>query len=107
MRRLFSHAFSDKAPKEQEAFIRAQVDTLINGLKKQVNGPSKGKVDLSDCYHGTTLDVIEDLAFGESFHCLSDTNYRPWVAMLMSNLKSVVFLSVTLRFPPLQRVLRL
>lgn len=106
MRRLLSHAFSDRALKEQEALIRAQVETLISGLKKQIQGPSKGKVELSDWYHWTTFDVIGDLAFGESFDCLSDTTYHPWVAMLMSNLKSVVFLSITLRFPPLQRLLR-
>ncbi|KAF6234906.1 hypothetical protein HO173_006836 [Letharia columbiana] len=107
MRRLLSHAFSNTALKEQEALIRVQVEILINGLRKQIEGPSKGKVDLSDWYHWTTFDVIGDLAFGESFHCLSDTNYHPWVAMLMSYLKFVVFLSVTLRFPPLQRLLRL
>lgn len=107
MRRLLSHAFSDKALKEQEALIRAQVELLINGLQEQVEGPSTGKVDLSDWYHWTTFDIIGDLAFGESFHCLTDTAYHPWVKMLVSNLKSTVFVSVTLRFPPLQRLLRL
>lgn len=107
IRRLLSHAFSDKALKEQEALIRAQVEILINALKKQIDGPSKGKVNLSDWYHWTTFDVIGDLAFGESFGCLSDTKYHPWVATLMSTLEFVVFLSVSLRFPPLQRLLRL
>ena len=107
MIRVLSHAFSDKALKEQEAFIRVHVENLINGLKKQIEGPSKGKVDLSDWYHWTTFDVIADLAFGESFNCVRDANYHPWVAMLMHYLNSGVYLSVTLRFPPLQRLLRL
>ncbi|KAL9066761.1 MAG: hypothetical protein Q9161_007350 [Pseudevernia consocians] len=107
MRRVLSHAFSDKALKEQEAFIRVHVENLINGLKKQIEGPSKGKVDLSDWYHWTTFDVIADLAFGESFNCVRDANYHPWVAMLMHYLNSGVYLSVTLRFPPLQRLLHL
>ena len=105
-RRLFSHAFSDKALKEEEALVRTQVESLIDGLKKQIEGPSKGRVDLSDWYHWTTFDIIGDLAFGETFDCLRDRSYHPWVAMLMGNLKYIVFLSVTLRFPPLQRLLR-
>lgn len=101
MRRLLRHDLSDKALKEQEPSNRARVEILISGLKKPIDGPSKGKINLSDWYHWTTFDVIGDLAFGELFDYLSDQTYQPWVATLMSDLKSVIFVSVTLRLPPL------
>ena len=107
MRRLLSHAFSDKALREQEPLIQSHINNLVIGLKKQIDGPAKGRVNLSDWFNWATFDVIGDLSFGESFDCLRETRYQPWVAMILNNLKYVVLNSVTLRFPPLQRLLRL
>lgn len=78
MRRLLSHAFSDKALREQESLIQSHVHELISGLTKSIQGSSNGKIDLADWYHWTTFDVIGDLSFGESFNCLRDTMYHPW-----------------------------
>ena len=78
-------------------------------IKKQIQGSSKGKVDLADWYFWNTFDVIGDLALGESFNCLHDTSHIPWLAILSYlNFKFVVFLEchVTLS-PSLQRLLRL
>ena len=107
IRRLLSHAFSDKALREQEPLIQSYVDNLINGLKKQIDGPAKGRVNLADWFNWTTFDVIGDLSFGESFNCLKDTRYHPWVSMIFDSLRLVVLTSVTMRFPPLQRLLKI
>ncbi len=107
MRRLLSHAFSDKALREQQSLIQSHVDNLINGLKGKIQAQSNGKVDLTHWYNWTTFDVIGDLSFGESFNCLRDTMYHPWVAMLRSSITLVTKLSTTLRFPPLQKLLGL
>ena len=106
MRRLLAHAFSDRALKEQEQLIQAHIDDLIQGLKRAVKGPPQGKVNLADWFNWTTFDIVGDLSFGEPFGCLKETTYHPWVAMLMNNLRLVVYQSVTLRFPPLSRLLR-
>ena len=50
------------------------MEILINGLKKPIGGPSKGKINMSDWFYWTTFDVIGDLAFGELFDYLSDQN---------------------------------
>jgi cytochrome P450 len=39
MRRLISHAFSEKALREQEGFLQQYVDLLIKGLKEHVDKP--------------------------------------------------------------------
>lgn len=39
----------------------------------------------------TTFDVIGHLAFAESFNCLSNSDYHPWVEMIFSTLKFVAF----------------
>lgn len=107
MRRLLSHAFSDKALLEQEPLIQGYVNTLVDGLKKQIDGPAKGKVNFSDWFMWMTFDVIGDLSFGESFHCLENTHYHPWVANICDVMRRIVLLSVTLRFPPVAQLLRL
>lgn len=103
MRRLLSHAFSDKALREQEPLIQVYVNALIDGLKKQCKNPDD-KINLADWFNWTTFDVVGDLAFGETFNCLKDSTYRPWVTILMNNLKELVLTSVTMRFPPLDKL---
>lgn len=95
MRRLLSHAFSDKAIRDQEPIIQTYVDNLMTGLRNQ-----RGNVNLADWFNWTTFDIIGDLAFGEPFDCLQEITYQPWVAMIMDSLKYVAFLSVLVRFPP-------
>ena len=107
MRRLLSHAFSDKALREQESLIQTHVHKLITGLKERIQNHTGALIDLTDWYHWTSFDVIGDLSFGESFNCLRDTMYHPWVTMLMSSIKIVTMNSTTLRFPRLQKLLRL
>lgn len=107
IRRLFNQAFSEKAVREQEPLIKSHVNTLVDQLKKQDEGPARGKVDLAKWYVWTTFDVIGDLAFGESFDCLKENNFHPWVASLTVLLRTVVFASIASRFPLVGRILRL
>ncbi|PVH72212.1 cytochrome P450 [Cadophora sp. DSE1049] len=75
-RRLVSHAFSNKALKDQEPLIQASMDLFIEGLKKEVQSRSDGVVNLVKWYNGLTLDVIGDLTFGRTFNCLTQGNDR-------------------------------
>lgn len=91
--------------REQEPLLQSYVSSLTSGLHSQLQGPSKGKVNLVDWYNWTTFDVIGDLSFGESFDCLKNERYHFWVQMLFSGIQAVVFRSVLLRFPPLASAL--
>ena len=107
MRRLLSHAFSEKALREQESLIRKYVEKLIQGLKNRIAPSSKGEVNVVDWYNWAAFDVIGDLAFGYSFDCLTDARYTPRVARSMQGFKALAQIQVTARFPLFGKVLKL
>ncbi|ELR05414.1 hypothetical protein VC83_03574 [Pseudogymnoascus destructans] len=94
-RRLIAHAFSDKALREQEPLIKGYVDLLIQRLHER---SSTGPLDMVSWYNWTTFDLIGDLAFGESFGCLENCTYHPWISMLFSTIKAGAFLSSLKRY---------
>ena len=104
-RRLLSHAFSAQALKSQEAIIQSYVDLLVERLHQQVDSEVKGVVDMVRWYTYTTFDVVADLTFGESFHCLRDRDYHPYAAMAFQTIKSNGFISMKRYFPLWARVL--
>ncbi|KAI1503169.1 cytochrome P450, partial [Biscogniauxia marginata] len=78
LRRQLAHGFSDRSMREQEPIIKNYLDLLISRLYEQGQGGAK-PVNLAAWYNFTTFDVIGDLAFGESFGCLDNSDYHPWV----------------------------
>lgn len=94
-RRLFSHAFSEKGLREQETLIRGYVDLLIQRLHEY---STKGAQDMIEWYSWTTFDLIGDLAFGESFHCLERTQTHPWMHFVFENVKAIPFIGVVRRY---------
>ena len=105
IRRVMAHAFSDKALREQEPLIQSHVDTFLQQLDLQSKDPSAGTLNFADWYNWYTFDVICEFSFGQAFECLKDKTYHPWVAYLLQVLKGVVYISVSQRFPPLDRLL--
>ena len=109
MRRLMSHAFSDRALREQETLLHAYADLLVQKLHEQVvEGPSSKVVDIVRWYNYVTFDLIGDLSFGEPFHCLRDDHYHWWVSLMLDAVKVSVYLKIPHVFPflkPLGKVL--
>ena len=105
MRRVLEHAFTAKAFKEQEPVVLSYADKLINSLRKQISGSKKGKVDLVKWFNWMSFDIIGDLSFGESFECLENEQYHPWVDMIFANLKGIALLSACNRFVIIERLL--
>ncbi|TEA14427.1 Cytochrome P450 monooxygenase aclL [Colletotrichum sidae] len=103
LRRQLSHGFSDKALREQRPVIVKYVDLFIARLKERAllasasHSPllARGKddaVNISLWYNYCSFDIIGDLAFGESFGCLENSNYHPWVRTVFDMVKlGVVF----------------
>lgn len=50
-------------------------------------------------YNYTTFDIIGDLAFGEAFGCLEQSQYHPWVAMIFQSIKVGTWLQVMNFYP--------
>ncbi|KAL8736437.1 MAG: hypothetical protein Q9166_000229 [cf. Caloplaca sp. 2 TL-2023] len=105
-RRILSHAFSERALREQEGILKQYTDLLITKLKEQVKQTEKSSVtlDISKWYNYTTFDTIGDLLFNDPFHSLENSADHPWVATIFSGLKFGVLMTAFHHFPPLPTV---
>ncbi|MCJ1392220.1 hypothetical protein MMC18_005087 [Xylographa bjoerkii] len=101
IRRLLAHAFSEKALRGQEPLLQSYVDLLIARLREKAKTSANhtANVDIVQWFNFTTFDITGDLSFGESFHCLENGIYHPWISMLFGNFKAVT-LGVACRMLP-------
>ncbi len=104
LRKQLAHGFSDRSMREQEPIINSYVDLLIRRLREnctveQTYSDEKDStttqamatpkaLDLKEWYNWTTFDVIGDLAFGESFGCLNNISYHPWVKAIANTIRT-------------------
>lgn len=91
-RRVLAYAFSDKALGEQEYIVKQYVDLLMKRLGEKA--ASDSVIDVTAWFSYTTFDILGDLAFGESFDCLKNSTYHPWIDMKLSNMKMVVWKNI-------------
>lgn len=94
VRRLLSHAFSTKALEEQQPLITSYVDLLVRGLKEKAVQPQ----DMVVWFNWTTFDIIGDLTFGESFHCLQNQRLHPWIETTNEGIRISVVMNALRRY---------
>ena len=70
LRRLFAGAFSDKAIREMGPVMDSHASRLNLRLARDAFKDSRGRLDILKYYGYTTLDIMGELAFGDSFHSL-------------------------------------
>lgn len=102
-RRILSHAFSERALREQEDILEHYTDLLVTKLKEQIASTEKGAatLDIGKWYNFTTFDIIGDLLFNDPFHSLEDEADHPWVEAVWGGLVFGIILSAFTYFPPL------
>ena len=102
MRKVLGHCFTAKALMAQEYVVQSYINRLIGKLHEMLRRDisQANIVDITDWYMFTTFDIIGDLGFGETFHCLDNGAYHPWVAGLFNYFK-IGTLFASLRFYPL------
>lgn len=100
-RRLLSHAFSEKALREQEPLIKHYIDLLITRLHENA---TKAPQNMTNWYNFTTFDIIGDLTFGDSFGCLDRSDYHPWISFLFRSFKAASFMAAAKRFGPIVKL---
>ncbi|KAJ5902870.1 hypothetical protein N7495_003398 [Penicillium taxi] len=105
-RRLLSHAFSDSSLRGQEHIIKGYIDLFIQRLREVSEGGNK-TVDMVKWYNFITFDIIGDLAFGEPFDCLRNSNYHQWVLMVIGWMKVGAYANIARRLPGWKFVLPL
>ncbi|KAK4097704.1 cytochrome P450 [Parathielavia hyrcaniae] len=114
LRRILSHGFSAKSMQGQQPMITKYIDLLMQRLRERTTTTKKGEktrqeavVDLTAWFNYTTFDIIGDLAFGEPFGCLEESQYHPWVSVIFRSVKQLgIMLAVELWFPGTVNLLR-
>lgn len=103
-RRLMSHGFSHAAIKEQEPLVDKYVQKLFAQFRKdaELHQPT----DMLKWYNLTTLDIIGDLVFGESFNCL-DNGESELVDSIFNTIRIMSRVHAVLRMPLLSWARRL
>ncbi|RAL08505.1 cytochrome P450 [Aspergillus homomorphus CBS 101889] len=86
-RRNFSHAFSDKALREQQPLIAQYAEMLVAALRECVRADPTAKVEMVRMYNLTTFDIMGDLTFGDPLNLLQGTGYREWVGGIFASVK--------------------
>ncbi|EUC28174.1 hypothetical protein COCCADRAFT_30509 [Bipolaris zeicola 26-R-13] len=105
-RKVFTHAFSDKALRLREPLIRQFVDKLIGNITKAISNDPEVRFDAVKLYNYTNFDIIGEITFGEPLGLLDTSEYTPWIYAIFSNLKRLAFLRFNLEFPAFGAVIR-
>lgn len=107
IRRLLVHGFSEKALRDQEPLIQSYVELFITRLLEKTSAAEDGiaRVDIAQWFNFFTFDIIGDLSFGESFHCLESSQYHPWIAILFSHFKALALFTCCRFFPILEHLM--
>jgi cytochrome P450 len=67
---------------------------------------SRDTLDMTRWYNFTTFDIIGDLAFGEPFDCLRESQYHPWVSMVFNSSKVALLMRPLVVYPFLAPIVR-
>ncbi|KAL3483959.1 cytochrome P450 [Aspergillus germanicus] len=103
LRRALNPAFSQKALLEQESILQGNVDVLLDQIGERARRGLTS--DLRAWYNYTTFDLIGDLAFGDTFGCLRNSQFHEWVQMVLDYFYAAILLQVVHRYRPLNRLL--
>lgn len=103
-KRLLTHAFSERALRDQEPLIISYIDLFIRRLRGYAD--REDKVNLEVWLNFLTFDIVGDLAFGAPFGCLEGSGYHPWVANIFHSIKIGAFLRALSVYPFLAAQIR-
>ncbi|KAJ5374312.1 cytochrome P450 [Penicillium concentricum] len=98
-RRNFSHAFSDKALREQEPLISRYADMLTSRLRTVVQENPNTEVEMVRMYNLATFDIMGDLTFGDTLNLLTGTGNSDWVSFIFDNVKTNAILRLAGYYP--------
>ncbi|KAI1194543.1 cytochrome P450 [Nemania serpens] len=108
MRKSLAPAFTLRALRAQEPILHQYVNLLVDRLAQHVGDNSttqKAELDIAPWFNYITFDIFGDLGFGESFDCLQNSRYHPWIALLFNSVKAASFVIAARFYPVIQFIL--
>ncbi|KAF2653247.1 cytochrome P450 [Lophiostoma macrostomum CBS 122681] len=101
-RRAMDPGFTERAVLRQEPIVQRYADVFIQRLSERTAGSAQKSttVNIMEWINFVAFDIIGDLAFGESFHCLEEVKYHDWMSFTFNTIKANYYV-VTLRHYPL------
>lgn len=108
IRRALAPGFTPRALRAQEPFLHHYVNLLVERLRGLVPASSSDKdveLDIAPWLMFTTFDIFGDLGFGESFDCLQNSRYHPWIALLFASVKAAAYVAATRFYPWIEHLL--
>ena len=102
MRRAMDPGFTERAVLQQEPILQGYVNKFIERLHERTAADARRSttINVVEWFNFVAFDVVGDLAFGESFHCLEEVKYHNWMSFTFNTIKTN-YLVVTLRHYPL------
>ena len=91
-RRALSNGFSESSMRKQEPIIMKYVNLFVDRLHQEGRGGEKA-LHMEAWYNWTTFDIVGDLVFGESFGCLQNVHYHPWVEFVTGAIQAGAFMT--------------
>jgi cytochrome P450 len=105
MRRLISHAFSDKALRDQEYIMQSYYDLLMQRLHEVA---STGRsVDVKQWIAWALFDLFGDLCVGEPFGCLREKKGHPWCDIITDAVQAFGYIGLILRIPGIKTLMNM
>ncbi|KAF6839218.1 cytochrome p450 [Colletotrichum plurivorum] len=77
----------------------------VPGMPRTINCTNEEPIDIAAWYNFTTFDIIGDLAFGEPFGCLENSDWHPWIRSIFASARLGTAVQTANRFPLLKMVL--
>lgn len=94
LRRAVNPAFSERALREQEGFLRRHSDNLVAQLRRRCK---EGPVDLTWWYNLCAFDIVSDLAMGQPAGAL-DNGEDPYIQNMLDRAKAVPWYQLAVQF---------
>ncbi|CAH0054086.1 unnamed protein product [Clonostachys solani] len=109
VRRALAPAFTTRALRSQEHVLYRYVNLLVERLQETVKArPQEAEhavVDMSPWFNFTTFDIFGDLGYGESFDCLQNSRYHPWISLLFNSVKAASYVAAARYYPVVEYLL--
>ncbi|KFA81099.1 hypothetical protein S40288_01033 [Stachybotrys chartarum IBT 40288] len=104
LRRIFSHAFSDRALRRQEPLFRKYAESMVQRMRRTAE-QNTGRVNMADMHSFAAFDITAELAFGQPLHLFETGEYTPWVRTLLDGVKYMAIRGALEKVPLISQTL--